>query len=763
MPFAAFGANSIPHLDGKSPETALLLVKINGQSRPEPDLLLRLPDDAGLAASQAEFEAWRLKPPAVNPVRYDEADWFPLNAVANLRVREDASTLTLDLEAPSELFQRQEIETRFNPLKAEPRLSDWGAYLNYDTNLQYVQNGTTSLGVLTELAGFGPWGIVFSDFVAADLMIDYQPRRLNTTFVYDMPEDRQRLQLGDVINRPASAWGGAVRLAGVQWATNFGTQPWFITFPMPAIQGEAQLPSSVEVLVGGQSRYRGKVDPGPFSLNQLPVNLGMGEGQLITRDLLGREQSANFSYYVNPRLLKEGLHDFSYEAGITRRNYGLTDFDYGRPLIAGTHRYGFNDELTAEAHGEFLLDQQTFGLSASATLFDLAAGHVSLAGSRSGQGWGRQIGLGIDRQMPFFGFSANTRFATSNFTQLGYTDNYLPPGRIDSFTMGFNLSEYGYLTGRYAHLSNREKNSTDLISATYNVTLGDFGNINLSYYKALDTDDSGFMFSFTRSIDRSSNTFGSANANFTPAGIQGTAVVQRNLPIGEGWGYRVSASEGLVRRYQAGATLATDFGRYFADVAYRGDSLGFRGQAAGSLALLGNYVFASRPITDSFAAVEVPEAPNVQLYWQNQPVAKTNADGFALIPRLLSYQKNTIRAEQSDLPLDAQVGGVTVEAVPYFRSGYYLKFPIQRSRGGTVTIYAAKGKFMPAGAFIQVNDQPEPMPVAERGEAYLIALKAHNRLRITWAGQRCEADLAYPETLEPLPDLGKIHCDEVNP
>jgi outer membrane usher protein len=175
----------------------------------------------------------------------------------------------------------------------------------------------------------------------------------------------------------------------------------------------------------------------------------------------------------------------------------------------------------------------------------------------------------------------------------------------------------------------------------------------------------------------------------------------------------------------------------------------------------------SRRITDSFAVVQVPDYSGVGIYADNQLVARTDADGNALLPRLRPYQKNTVRIEQADLPLDAQIDAVQLDAVPYFRSGLLLKFPVKRSRGALLTIVLENGEPLPAGAQVQIIgdnvEENEVFPTGLRGEVYLTGLAVSNRLRVTWRDQSCEFVLPFPESTDPLPHLGTYICTGVEP
>jgi outer membrane usher protein len=157
----------------------------------------------------------------------------------------------------------------------------------------------------------------------------------------------------------------------------------------------------------------------------------------------------------------------------------------------------------------------------------------------------------------------------------------------------------------------------------------------------------------------------------------------------------------------------------------------------------------------------------VAIYVDNQLVAQSDANGSALLPRLRAYQINTVRIEQADLPLDAKIDTLQLDAVPYFRSGLLLKFPVKRSRGALLTVVLENGEPLPAGSLAQIIgdkvEQNEVFPAGMGGELYLTGLAASNRLRVTWLDQSCEFVLPFPESTEPLPYLGSYTCTTVEP
>ncbi len=60
------------------------------------------------------------------------------------------------------------------------------------------------------------------------------------------------------------------------------------------------------------------------------------------------------------------------------------------------------------------------------------------------------------------------------------------------------------------------------------------------------------------------------------------------------------------------------------------------------------------------------------------------------------YEKNSIRVNADDLPLDALVNGTDKTIVPYYRSGLLVNFDIHVSRNVIVELKTANGEWVPA-------------------------------------------------------------------
>ena len=242
-------------------------------------------------------------------------------------------------------------------------------------------------------------------------------KRLDTALTREWPNRMLSFRLGDAITTPGY-WGRAARMGGIRWGTDFRARPDFITFPLPAVRGEAVVPSTVDVYVNGTLRARRDVQPGAFSLRDLPVISGSGDVRLVLRDSLGREQIIQQPYFASEDLLRAGLSAYSVEIGAVREDYGLENFAYGRALAVASLRRGFSDRVTAELRGEFLEDQQTVGAGMTASVLPSVVLSASLAHSEMrGSGTLAQFGVDFDRRA--FSAGMRLRAATAAFRQLG--------------------------------------------------------------------------------------------------------------------------------------------------------------------------------------------------------------------------------------------------------------------------------------------------------------------------------------------------------
>jgi outer membrane usher protein len=398
------------------------------------------------------------------------------------------------------------------------------------------------------------------------------------------------------------------------------------------------------------------------------------------------------------------------------------------------------------------------------------SGTVAASTARE-DGAGTVIGAGFDKETGRSGFSLRAQWSSADFRLSGVdASNPLPRQQVAA-SAGYQFGGWGTASAGYVAQWFRSTPTATALrdnrfgslgyslqvaaSATVSLTaLRDFGQGGTTTLWAMLTIPWGAVYSAS---------LGQTHRSGAPASRADDTelTLQRNLPLGDGYGYRVFArTPGDV---QASLAVQREVGTAVAEVSRQDGIWAGRLGASGGIGYLGGHVFASREITESFGIVSVGDYPGVGILVDNQPAGRTDGSGYAVLPRLRPYDINLIGIEQRDLPLDAQVDRLAIDAVPYYRSGVLADFPVRRSRGATFTVRLDDGGLLPSGATIQVNGGTEAFPVALGGQAYVTGLDRSNRVRARWRNQDCEFDLPFPPTPDPLPDLGTFACRGVKP
>lgn len=732
-------------------QPALVELSVNGVTSGEAVAVLR--DGREIYVPLKTLQSLRFRADVLNPVQLSEGPSVRLGSIEGLTYKFIEETQSLEITAVPNLLERTQLG--LTDLKSGPMTpSSFGGFLNYEIVGQH-SDGQSALNGVFELGLFNRRGFGTSTFIAGTNELRSFVTRLDTSWTIDDVRRMRSVRFGDSISR-GGVGGVPVRFGGIQFGSNFNVEPGFITIPLPSVGGSAALSSVVDVYVNNTLQGSRNVNPGPFSVINVPVVTGSGDVQLIVKDVLGRETVISQSYYVAPQLLRRGLHDYSYEAGFLRRNYTRKSNDYGDFFISGTHRYGISNSFTGEAHAEATTDTQLAGLSGNLSLDEFGLVEAFGAVSRSDHGTGTMVGLGFERRTRGLSFGARSEFTSENFTGVGLDEGRLPPSKTLQLFFGMPVG-FGSIGGSYLLRDNRDGPDAQILSATASVRFGDLGTLHLGGRKNFSGEkDTAVELLFSLPIGKRSSA--SASMSKQAQGMSLAADFQRNPPAGEGVGYRVSAVSGGIDRLSGRLSVQTSFGNHDAELSWTDGKTGLRYVASGGLGVVRSRLFAARKLTQSFATVQVGDFENVRVYADNQLVGKTNKRGTAVIPRLRPYEQNAIRIEVADLPMDAIVTDQGKVVRPHDRSGVSVGFDVKRSRSAVLTILLPDGKPIPAGARLSLEGASEQFIAAPDGQVFLTGLASKNTIQAQWAGQSCRLSFDMPDSNDPQPDLGKFTC-----
>ena len=731
-----------------------------------------------LFATKEAFDEWRvILNPKVQGVRYRDSEYYPLAGVAGYESSLNFSNQSVDIKFSPLAFSATRVENELakKPVVANVMPSVFFNYdLNYATSLLRSAPTVKELGLLSELGFSNEWGVLTSTQVGRNLTNDERLGskrswvRLETTFTKDFAVDNRTLRLGDTSTR-AGMWGRNVYFGGIQYGTNYGLTPGFVSQPLPVISGLSTAPSTVEMYVNDVLRQTSSVPTGPFSIDNFPLLSGGGVARLVVRDLLGRETVISQSFFTSGQLLAEGLNDWSFEAGRLRNDLGTVNANYGPNFASGTWRRGLSSKFTLEGRTELTTDTKVLGVSGLYALPGQILGKGALVASRSDKsGSGHLWLLGMERQEANTGISLQVQGASVNFRQLGQEQDVLATKLQVAGTASYTIENMGTLGVGFASLTKFDQPKVTTVSGNYSVKVGKESNLTFTASRALanatTSATTAVGVSFVMPLERNNgSTVISASATHRTDENEFYIAASHTPDNDNGLGWRTLAGHQQNQsRAEGGLTYSGQYGRLNADVSASRDQTALRFGASGGLVVADGNFFATRRVDNSFGIVEVAGYPDVGIGLGGNVLTRTNAKGVALIPRLAPYQNNEVRIDPTELPINAEIESIEQTAVPAYRSGVKITFPVRTGRGALIKINLADGEPAPAGAVVYLAGDKQEFYVARRGEAYVTGMQTTNSLKLVWKDKSCQLEVTLPApTADDIARVGPVICQGV--
>jgi outer membrane usher protein len=733
----------------------LLTVRVNGVEVSDGETVLELEPGRLYVPSGVFYKGRLRRPPQLKPTHVPAlgVDYYPLDAIPGLHYAIDQETQTLDITVPSAAFGNTTLDG-VNNLNTTATPPDPGLFLNHDFEMLY-SGGKKTLSGLVEGGFFSRLGVLTTEYAAPNLTQSFAPVRLTTQFFRDFQNSKTTLVIGDSFSA-VSPWALTVAYAGVSYGSKFATQPGFLPTPLPVISGMASQPSTVDVYIDGVKRMSQPVAPGPFAIQNIPVITGQGQISMVVTDILGRQQVITESYIRASTLLRAGVSDFTYQAGAIRLNYGTRSNDYGSAFAAGTHRLGITDYLTLEGRAEVQPYVETVGLGAVYAVHGVGivsgGGAASMDHDRSGGLYYAQF----SRTQRSFGFAAQVQQTTVDFRQLGLLDFQRAPktllqGQI-SKPLGAGINVAVGLLERVA----RTEQDAKVATASLNVRLHRASLMVGGTYSLIAPRQYGLNVALV--VPLGERTVAIASADSSPATTTGSLEVDRSIPLGPGYGYRLRTTEGDQEKQEGGFYYQNNDGYYGVEASQQTGQNSLRLMERGSVVFLHKHLLVSRWLTDSFGVVEVPNAKNIPVYVNNQVLATTDSRGLALLPWLVQYSRNSVRLDDANLPTDVSVDLEERTVVPMARSPIFLQYKPETIGGATLLLVTADGKPVPQGAMVTVNGNSEAYEVELRGEVFAIDIDYPAVVHAAWDGGACDVRIAKPPADTPVPRIGPLTC-----
>lgn len=692
---------------------------------------------------------------------------------AGIKVALDTKASVLSITADPGLLRKNTLDLSRRPENKFYHADKGSAFLNYA--LTYTAGDDMdfeSMSVPLEfaVARSGYTGISTFSYIKNET--DNRFVRLLTSIIRDEPSRMRRFVIGDFHAFSGNLGSGAT-LGGLSLSRNFSTAPFFIRYPGMDFSGVLTTASDVEIYANDMLLQRTHLPAGEFEFMDLPNVRGAGEVGIVIRDAFGRQESIAMPYYVSTMLLKPGLHDYSYNIGFRREEFGYESFRYNSPSLLGFHRFGFSRVFTGGFRAEADKDVINAGPSATFLLGKIGELDTSLAFSHA---HGR-TGVGFFTNYMYAGRQFNWRIFLKGYSR-DYTNLVLPlsgtkPRLEGSASLGFRQRSLGSVSLSYSMLDLYRGTDIKRASLFYTRRLMKNVTLNLAASTAEAEEHTYEIFAgliFILGRETSASLDYTVQEDYSRA----SATIQQNPPLGTGFGYRVSADRTEDDRDGGYGTTETGgngyveyrspYGIYSAEYRKAWDENSYTVGASGSVAFINRSLYLSRPITDGFALVKVDDLEDVRVKFNNQDAGVTNKHGEVLIPGLISYYPNSISFYDTDCPVNYLISETEKLVSVPFRGGGVVLFDLRRIQAFTGRFSVVeKGEKTTAeywGLELRTDLRTVQAVVGKRGEFYLENIPAGSYpARLFENGRECIFTVTIPASNETMVDMGEVVCE----
>lgn len=706
-------------------------------------------------------------------VKINDEPYVNLSALKGTSITVDQANLSIDIkfptnEMPTQTMNAASFDDRL--LKNSIREAAKGTFLNYNftftkTNSQSNIAGTPSLQYFTKA------GNLQSSFLVSNHKIGNSKQnivRLDTNWTTHNVAKMAQWRIGDSITKAAN-WSGSTRFFGVQYATDFSVRPDFVPFPLANFTGNANLPTTVDVYLNSLKVYQQQVKQGPFVINNLPVTTGNGDIVIETQDITGKRTNIVMPYYIAPSLLKKGISNFSYEAGVSRDQYATSSSKYRYLLANADYSYGVNDLWTTSAHFASMRESQSLGLTNTLRLGYLGLISASVASNLPKPDHAQSYTFNYGYQTGSFSFNTAVSSSGRRFVDsFSYpTQVFSRPKVIASFT--YNNERYGQFFIGYT-TSKSEGIRSRRVDFTYDKSI-----VTNSFFRvAVGTDidkkrgSTSCILSLNMVIGENHTNAGVSNGY--QSGVR-TRSIELSNPISKpiDWGYRVLLQDNKnveqrsrVNDFDLGLSGQNSIGTGSLRAYEYSKSPGQEVSFSGSVVAMKGEVFLAPPIQQSLALVKVGTLPNIPILYNNQMIGKTNKKGLSLAPNVAPYVPSQIKIDDQELPLDMSVPSMVQTVAPPAGGGVVADFKVRRSKGVEMRMLDDEKNPLDLNSSVKIEGIKEELYLGYNGILYIENVSNLKSLKgkVCDLQNRC-CDFNTPINLknpDPVVEMGNILC-----
>ena len=758
-------------------DRVILNVIVNGQNIGEAFLLLT--EDGDVLVPSDFFSDLHLKKELFSSLKSsDKISLKSLSHAIAFTVDYDNAVLTIKIDPQwyeSQIIRPPPAKQRGRDTVVKPEL--FSGFLNYRLEGQYNEsNGFNTFNLPWEI-GFN-WKKWFglSSFRYNHRDGENSQIRLMSSLIWDDPARLNRLTVGD-FSPPTTAFLSGGVLGGISWGTRFSLDRSFK--PYPGLNAETVLdtPARAELYSSGNLIREWDLLPGPVRFEELNAFAG-GDSELVLRDVFGKETRIDLpQLFSGQELLRKGIHEYSYNLGFPRRDFGTESMEYGDLSGTAFHRYGFTDRFSAGLGLAFQNEIYNAG-----PMFGFRLGNDHLISSEAMfSHHNSDSGYAVSTQYTYRkgSFAGVLSFlGLSRDFQTHLHSDETGEDSIQSLRTQWNLTasqsweHWGGLSFSFVSNTYRDQEQTSLAALSYSKSLFRHFNLSVSMKQGIEgPDEQEFFISvqYSPSNKRFYDNMAYRYRQDEEENRKQEISVHKSAGMGKGFGYSFTATnDGQETGGSGRAVYRHEKGIAEASIQQisKGSMSGNIGWAGG-IAMIRDGIFFGRPVIDSFTVVNVEGLDNVPVYSGTSLVGETDRNCTLMIPELISHAENRISVRPRDLPMDYELTGKDRTVEMGQRGGARINFKAFRFTAVEGNLYAVSSEGVREALsalpiVCEVSGEKKESFTGQDGYFYLENLPPGEYTITVFVPEGvCSAKIAVSESGKIVSNLGDVVCEPV--
>lgn len=515
--------------------------------------------------------------------------------------------------------------------------------------------------------------------------------RQNSKLTFDRPGHMQRMEMGDV-TYPIIGYQQNRTVGGVSFYKDFSLNPYRSSNPTSSFEYEITGRSLVRTFVNGAVIKTEYMNPGRYSVKDVPLNNGLNKIIVEVTDEFGKKKIFVFNEASSIDALAPGLSRFALTAGLpstdtdTQKKYDKSNgtfysafYQHGivRNWSLGGYSQGNKNYSLFGANNNFLTPIGNWSIDGANSKNKFHSG-PAIQGNYQlnlfGINWyeSHSLNARIEYRSPWF--NENGDAIINRFDYIATTSYSIP------FMEKFNIS----IGGNYQHprIGDVAKYGFDT-----SITSRIFNSSSLTFYYARTRDENRLwntqLYMFLNFTFGESSTFSSAFYDKTSQTKRLTMINDDGKKLNSLKAVAIADDNASTRN----GSLDLQYNTALADLGLREEIINTKGSQTGSrtsLRLLSSFAYVhdngesafsvSRPISNSFVIFKPADGWKKQRFGvkssSDDNDTETGLFGESLISGLMPYQYRRLQLDPSYLEPGYSLGQESFVVYPHYRSGH---------------------------------------------------------------------------------------------